>query len=85
MKKNKIDINSTGTGFPNTRDFEGTELGNPKLEFKDWDINKDLYIYYSNVFNAPDSIIDRLYSKEFSPVYKAEDGFVKVIIFKRKK
>lgn len=85
MKKNKIDINSTGTGFPNTRDFEGTELGNPKLEFKDWDINKDLYIFYSNVFNAPDSIIDRLYSKEFSPVYKAEDGFVKVIIFKRKK
>lgn len=51
MERENIKIEETGTAFPNTGKIDRIELNGDMRSFSDKDLEKNKYIFYSNIYN----------------------------------
>lgn len=84
LHSNDIDINSTGSAFPNISGFRATDLlPDSDEKFKSYEIGKDEYLLYSNVMN---DMVDEL--PKIMDLYEKEEewhsGQIECILFKKK-
>lgn len=60
MDENEIDINKTGSGFPNLSSQEMMSLNGDTSKFRSYHLASNEYILWSNIFNFPDEEIEKL-------------------------
>jgi hypothetical protein len=85
MQKNNIEINKTGSFFPNLASFKYIDLRGGDMAFKEVDWKHDEYIFYSNVFNVSDMAVDTLQNENFwVPVKKFTGRNIYVTLYKRR-
>ena len=84
LQKNEIPIESVGTEFPMIGAMKFLDLNDRKDGFHEKEIEKDLYILYSNVFN--DFSDDELLKLETDFIIQKElhSGQVSMVFYKRK-
>jgi hypothetical protein len=52
MNENKIPVSETGSSFPNLASFKEIDLSSDTTRFREKDLDRDNYIFYSNVYNG---------------------------------
>jgi 4-amino-4-deoxy-L-arabinose transferase-like glycosyltransferase len=84
VEKEKIPFEKIGTAFPNNIDIKDIDLANTSLKFADRDLDKNEYIFYSNVFNDfTDKEICEL--KKWHIIKKLESLTVNLVLYKKPK
>lgn len=84
LRSNEIDINSTGSAFPNISGFRATDLlPESEEKFKNYEIGNDEYILYSNVMNDMSDELPKI-----QELYNVEQQWhssrIECILFKKK-
>ena len=82
MKHHNIDVRQTASFFPNITRVDFVDLGNDTRWFENYNGHND-YIFYSNVYNIPDSIFETLH-KDYTAIKTFKSFGVYVIIYKKK-
>ncbi len=81
IEKNNISYNQIGTDFPNLADRKYIDLIDASKQFTDKDLEKNKYIFYSNVFNGfSDKELNEL-KEQWKVVHRLEKGTVEVILY----
>ena len=84
LAEHRVPENEVGTGFPNEACYTYTNLADSGPCFKNFDLQKDQYIVYSNVINDFNKAqIEELYN-HWEAVKSLHRGAVVMVIFKRK-
>lgn len=79
LNNNNIPLQTVACGFPNLDTREILELNGDSSHFNSYSDTTLKYILYSNVFNYPDSLIDKIANTP--AIYYQEKGFVFVGVY----
>ncbi len=83
MKEHKVDISETGSVFPNSGKLKYLDLSESTKSFAEKDLNKNKYVFYSNVFNDfSDNEINKL-KQDFKLIKKNESFGVFISFYKK--
>jgi hypothetical protein len=82
LDSNHIDFNHVQSFFPNVASMDKIDLNHDQRHFNNFDRTSD-YVFFSNVFNAPDADQDFIH-QHFTAVKKFEDNGVFIVIYKRR-
>ena len=79
LNNNNIPLQTVASGFPNLDTREILELNGDSSHFNSYSDSTLKYILYSNVFNYPDSLIDKI--EKTPAIYYQEKGFVFIGVY----
>ena len=79
LNNNNIPLQSVASGFPNLDTREILELNGDSSHFNSYSDTTLKYILYSNVFNYPDSLIDKI--EKTKAIYYQKKGSVYIGIY----
>ena len=82
MHDHEIDVRHTASFFPNITRVDYVDLGNDTRWFENYNGHND-YIFYSNVYNIPDSVFDTIH-KDYTAIKTFKSFGVYVTIYKKK-
>jgi len=80
IKNKGIKKYEVGSFFPNVTSDKFIYLNNDTSSYKEADIKKDKYIFYSNIFNIPDEDIDKL-KRNFTEIKKYKNFGIYVVLY----
>ena len=79
LNNNNIPLQAVASGFPNLDSREILELNGDSSHFNSYSDTSLKYILYSNVFNYPDSLIDKI--ENTKAIYYQKKGFVFIGVY----
>jgi hypothetical protein len=79
LNNNDIPLQAVASGFPNLDSREILELNGDSSHFNSYSDTSLKYILYSNVFNYPDSLIDKI--ENTKAIYYQKKGFVFIGVY----
>lgn len=83
LDENDIKVNNVAAGFPNLDSREILELNGDTSKFQSYHLNNTEYIAYSNIFNYPDELIDKI--QTYNLIYEEEKRGIFMRLYKIKK
>ena len=83
IDKNKIDLETIGTAFPNCNELEVVDLNNDKRHFVKKDFEQNKFIFYSNIMNDFSAEELQILEASWKKRYVLQKGQVVVILYEK--
>ena len=84
LDQENIHLHEVGTAFPNIGPLKYYDPSKNKPGFSEYDLDRDDYIFYSNIYNDfTDEELDRLVSEEWIPQKSLYFYPVEIVLYKK--